>query len=87
MLDAQELLTVQDVAREWKVHRETVYSLVNARPPKLASVRIGSGKGRIRITRRAVDDYLKRVSSGSLTSEPPANAKHWRTRFNSLYEE
>ena len=83
-----ELLTLVDAAHLLGISRLAVYSLVTANPPRLVSLRIGSGTGKIRITRRAVEDMAKRLAAGTLVNEqPPAAARHWRSNPKPLLED
>lgn len=73
------LLTVRDVARRLSVSTGCVYSLVGAR--KLAYIRIGSGRGRIRIRQEDVEEYLSSRLVEARDSLPKASVprlKHIR---------
>lgn len=60
-----ELLTVEEVARELRVAKLTVYRAVEN--GRLAAVRLGSDSGRLRIPRSAVSDYLRPVHASAPT--------------------
>jgi excisionase family DNA binding protein len=53
-------LTVQEVADRWCVSRSTVYALVAN--GALPHVRVGVGRGTIRIAEKDADDYLEKSS-------------------------
>lgn len=56
--DLDDLLTPAEVAARLHVARSTVYRMIELR--QIDTVRIGSGRGRRRITRRALLDYVNR---------------------------
>jgi excisionase family DNA binding protein len=56
--DLDDLLTVEEAADVLQISRATVYRMISDR--ELDVVRIGSGRGRPRITRRALLDHLNR---------------------------
>lgn len=51
-------LTVQEVADRWCVSRSTVYALVAS--GMLPHVRVGVGRGTIRISEKDADEYLEK---------------------------
>lgn len=56
--DLDELLTKKEAADLLHVHIATIDRMIAAH--KIDIVRIGSGNGRVRITRRAILDHLNR---------------------------
>lgn len=56
--DLDELHTIDEVAGILHVGRSTVYRMIDAR--QIDTVRIGSGRGRRRVTHRALLDYVNR---------------------------
>jgi len=56
--DLDDLLTVDEAAELLQLSRATIYRMISDR--ELDVVRIGSGRGRARITRRALLDHLNR---------------------------
>lgn len=56
--DLDDLLTVDEAADLLQLSRATIYRMIADR--ELDVVRIGSGRGRVRITRRALLDHLNR---------------------------
>lgn len=55
------LYTVAEVADLWRVHRATVYRLIA--DGELATVNIGQGRAKTRITARALADYIERKAA------------------------
>jgi excisionase family DNA binding protein len=58
-----DVLTVADVAAELSVDQKTIYALCNS--GKLTHVRIGEGRGTIRITRADLERFLEESRSQS----------------------
>jgi excisionase family DNA binding protein len=54
------LLTVKQAAERLGVKPSTIYDLVTGR--KIRFARIGNGRGRIRISEDAIDEYVARVT-------------------------
>lgn len=52
-----KLLTVEEVSRELNVSATCVYSLVQT--GELASIRIGKGRGTIRVDQEDLDDFVE----------------------------
>lgn len=59
--DLDDLLTPAAVAEALHVTRSTIYRMIDAR--EFEVVRVGSGRGRLRITRRALLDHLNRKTT------------------------
>ena len=53
-----DYLTVAQVATRWRVSRSIVYALVAG--GQIPSIRVGLGRGTIRITEADADAYLKK---------------------------
>jgi excisionase family DNA binding protein len=64
------LLSVKDAASRLGVSAGLIYSLVAGR--KLRFVRVGNGRGRIRIPEDAIDEYLSRVTFAPQEPKVPA---------------
>lgn len=56
--DLDDLLTVDAAAERLGLSRSTVYRMIESRAIEV--VRLGPGRGRVRITRRAILDHLNR---------------------------
>ncbi len=56
MEEADEMLFVSEVARQIRVTKSTIHRLINA--GELRALRVGRGKGAIRIPRKAWIEYL-----------------------------
>lgn len=65
----KEFMTVQEVAHELHLARATVYRMIG--DGVIASVKIGSGRGRIRVPRDEVKHYIE-----SLKREARRNIVH-----------
>ena len=73
------LLSVKDTASRLGISPGLVYSLVAGR--KLRFVRIGNGRGRIRIPEDAIGEYLARSTFAPQEPQPPSGRvrlKHLR---------
>lgn len=73
------LLTVREAARRLKVSEGCIYSLIASR--QLPHIRVGCGRGRIRIREDDLNGYLaeRRVEKGDQTQRPPRlKLKHLR---------
>ncbi|CAN5702360.1 hypothetical protein BH23PLA1_BH23PLA1_41270 [soil metagenome] len=73
------LLTVKDTAARLGISPGLVYSLVAGR--KLRFVRIGNGRGRIRIPEDAIEEYLARSTFAPKEPKEPSGRiqlKHLR---------
>lgn len=72
------MLTVAQAARRLSISRGLVYALISER--KLAHVRIGRGRGLIRIPEEAIQEYLARKTvparGQALPPQPPPRLKH-----------
>ncbi len=62
------LLTVKDAASRLGISPGLVYSLVAGR--KLRFVRVGNGRGRIRIPEDAIDEYVSRATVAPVDARP-----------------
>lgn len=62
------LLTVKEAAARLGVSKGLVYALASGR--KLRFVRVGHGRGRIRIPEDAVEEYLARSTFGIVEPKP-----------------
>jgi excisionase family DNA binding protein len=70
--DLDDLLTVDEAADLLQLSRATIYRMIADR--ELDVVRIGSGRGRARITRRALLDHLnRRVTRADVRRSPRAS--------------
>lgn len=58
----RELLTVKEVACRLKLSESLVYRLIERK--QIACHRVGTGRGRIRITSSDLEDYLQRCKQG-----------------------
>jgi excisionase family DNA binding protein len=67
------LYTVAETAERLKVSVATVYALCGSK--QLAHTRVGVGRGTIRISDQAIEDYLQARTVGTSVSPPP------RTKF------
>jgi excisionase family DNA binding protein len=76
-------LTVKDVANRLAVSKASIYQLVQRN--HLEHVRIGTGRGTIRIKEESLDAYLKRDVSGETKhkSHTPVAFKH--VDFDRIY--
>jgi excisionase family DNA binding protein len=63
-----ELLTPDEVAAELRLSRSAVYALCEA--GKLRHLRAGVNRGRIRIPRRALAEYLNQAEAAPPVIEP-----------------
>ena len=75
------LLTVKDTATRLGISPGLVYSLAAGR--KLRLVRIGNGRGRIRIPEEAIEEYLARSTfapAGAAKVERAGRLRHLRLR-------
>lgn len=75
------LLTVQQAAARLSVSPALVYSLISGR--KLRFVRVGNGRGRIRIPDEAIEEYLARATfrvEEKKPTPPQAPLKHLKVR-------
>jgi excisionase family DNA binding protein len=73
------LLSVKDAAARLNVSRALVYSLIAGR--RLRFVRVGNGRGRIRIPEDALDEYVNRATVTPREAGPPpvrTRLKHLR---------
>ena len=68
-------LTVKQVAEQLAVSPTTIYDL--CREGQLASVRVGCGRGTIRITRVALDRYLQRGASRARLELAPGEVDYF----------
>lgn len=59
-----EFLLVPEVAARLRVSARTVYRLISGR--QLASTRVGSGRGSLRVKPDAVTDYLTRCEQAAV---------------------
>jgi excisionase family DNA binding protein len=79
----REVLTVKQVAERLGVSADTVYALCQAR--KLAHVRVGVGRGHIRVTEEALAASLSGAAVGEeqkprpRPAAPPVRLKHLRS--------
>lgn len=64
------LLTKPQAAAWLNVSRATLDRLIAAH--HLDVVRVGTGRGSVRITERALEDYLRRNTTRALANQPPA---------------
>lgn len=62
------LLTVKEAAERLNVSAALVYSLISGR--KLRFVRVGNGRGRIRVPEDAIGEYLARSTFGVEEKKP-----------------
>lgn len=60
---APEMVRVRDVAKRMDVHRSTIYRAIEA--GHLVALRVGSGRGALRITTEALDAYLGACSTST----------------------
>ena len=65
----RKALTVEEAAGRLGVNASLVYHLVAGR--RLRASRIGHGRGRIRITEAAIDEYLKATEIPAPPKTPP----------------
>jgi excisionase family DNA binding protein len=73
------LLSVKDAAARLGVSPGLIYSLVTGR--KLRYVRVGNGRGRLRIPEDAIEEYLARSTFAPQEAKAPAvrvKLKHLR---------
>ena len=64
------LYTVAEMAQKLRVNPATVYALCNAK--KLAHTRVGAGRGAIRISDEAINNYLQTNTAGPALRSPAA---------------
>jgi excisionase family DNA binding protein len=62
-------LTVKQVAEQLQVSEATVYQLCGAR--QLGHVRVGKGRGTIRVSEEHLDAYMQRASVQPVSSAKP----------------
>jgi excisionase family DNA binding protein len=68
------LLTVKEAAARLGISPGLVYSLISGR--KLRFVRVGNGRGRIRVPEDAIDEYLARSTFAPQEPKPvPARVR------------
>lgn len=67
-----QMFRVKAVAGILDVHISTVYRLIESK--HLGSVRIGFGKGAIRIPEQALNDYLKSLGMAPLSDDAAEGA-------------
>jgi excisionase family DNA binding protein len=64
-----ELLTVQELAREWKQHPSTVYKKISH--GTIPAIRLGDEASAVRIPRAALEESIHRDPGGSSSSLRP----------------
>ena len=64
------MVTVRDAAKRLEISQSLVYSLISS--GKLRFMRVGHGRGRLRIPEDAIDEYLARCTFGVREEEPKA---------------
>jgi excisionase family DNA binding protein len=76
------VLTVKQVAERLGVSPDTVYALCQAK--KLRHVRVGLGRGHIRVSEEAFADYLAGAAVGEERKPQPRPAAHQPARLRHL---
>lgn len=61
----EKYLTVKEIAERWGVSRSVVYKLVTG--GVIPSIRVGVGRGTIRVTEKHAEDYLKNHERDDVT--------------------
>lgn len=69
MTEPGEMLLVPEAAKQLRVAPSTIYRAIDA--GELRALRVGHGKGTIRIPRPAWDDYLVRCEEAAKTPSLP----------------
>jgi excisionase family DNA binding protein len=66
-----ELLTVKELAREWRQHPASIYRKIS--DGTIPSVRLGDGTSALRIPRAELDAQIHRSGGSSSASTRPSN--------------
>lgn len=84
-MTVKKLLKVKDAAHRLNVSGGTIYSL--CQQGLLPHVRIGVGRGAIRIDEGELDDFIERAKSGEAASAPASARSPSRGQFTELNAE
>jgi excisionase family DNA binding protein len=69
--EAEEMLLVSEAANQIRVAKSTIHRLIDA--GELRALRVGLGKGAIRIPRRAWLEYLEACEEAARSTNRPAD--------------
>ena len=68
--DMQDSLTIEEFAKVIRQHRRTAERVIYDPENGIDYVRVGTGRGSIRIAKRSVNDYLNRNTHRAAANQP-----------------